>query len=170
VDLISAQRLAKSLMAEHGLVAWSFKFDRAIRRFGSCWPSRKAITLSWRLTLLNDESQVRNTILHEIAHALTPGDGHGAKWRAACRRLGIEPERCFTADEVAMPTKSASRYEIGCTACAWWHARHRINGRTLVCRRCKKPVIYRERTTGRPFHVVRRGGRSQFEFLDAVSR
>ena len=156
-------------MAEHDLIAWSFKFDRAVRRFGSCWPGRRAITLSWRLTLLNDEAQVRNTILHEIAHALTPGDGHGATWRAACRRLGITPERCFTADEVAMPTKTASRYEIGCTACVWWHSRHRINGRTLVCRRCRTPVIYRERVTGRPFRVMRRGGRSLVEFLDSAT-
>lgn len=152
-------------MAEHGLATWAFKFDRAARRFGSCWPARRVITLSWKLTMLNDASQVTNTLLHEIAHAITPGDGHGAKWQSACRKLGIEPERCFTADEVAMPTRRVSRYEIGCEACRWWHPRHRLGGRALVCKHCRGTVTYRERESGRRFHVIGSGDRQRIAYL-----
>jgi predicted SprT family Zn-dependent metalloprotease len=152
-------------MNRHGLSSWTFKFDRAIRRFGSCWPARRQITLSWKLTMLNDEAQVRNTVLHEIAHALTPGDGHGAKWKRACRELGISPDRCFTPDEVAMPTRRQSAYEIGCDGCAWWHPRHRLTGRALVCRHCQRSVTYREHSTGRRFKVVSGGARARIAYV-----
>lgn len=93
--------LAVKLMEQHGLdpFLWSFKFDQAVRRFGYCRHYRGGggvISLSELFTELNPEEEVRITILHEIAHALVgPGVGHGPKWQAKCRELGIEPERCF---------------------------------------------------------------------------
>jgi len=157
-----------TLLGEHGLVDWTFRFDRAVRRFGSCRWRERVITLSAKLTLLNSEAQVHETLLHEIAHALTPGDQHGAKWRAACVKLGIEPRRCFSDNDVAMPARRESQYEIGCAACAWWHARHRLNTKTLVCRTCRQPVIYRERRSGRRFRLVRTGRRAVFKFVDEI--
>lgn len=156
-------------MAAHGVADWTFRFDRAVRRFGSCRWRERVITLSAKLTLLNSESQVRETLLHEIAHALTPGDKHGANWRAACVKLGIEARRCFSEDDVAMPARRDSRYEIGCASCAWWHARHRLTVKALICRTCKRPVIYRERDTGRTFRIVRKGRRGVIDFLDSNS-
>ena len=88
-----AQQLAVGLIQEHGLIGWRFRFDHARRRFGCCRSSEKTITLSRPLTILNSCAQVRDTILHEIAHALTPGDGHGVKWRAKCREIGADPKR-----------------------------------------------------------------------------
>ena len=43
---------------------------------------------------------MRDTILHEVAHALTPGDNHGPLWRRVCRQIGARPERCYTNDAV----------------------------------------------------------------------
>lgn len=155
MDLIAAQKLARELMQKHGLALWKFDFDRAARRFGSCSAGRKTITLSWKLTMLNGESQVRNTLLHEIAHALTPGDGHGPRWKRACIALGIKPERCFTEKDVAIPARRASRYEIGCEHCAWWHPRHRLSDRQMICKTCRGTILYRERMTGRRFRLGR---------------
>src|SRR4051812_49651304 len=95
MNLYEAQHLARDLMDRHGLADWRFQFDHARRRFGSCRIRTRTITLSRPLTLLNPEDQVRDTILHEIAHALTPGDGHGTKWRAAGARGGARPPRGF---------------------------------------------------------------------------
>jgi hypothetical protein len=46
MDLAAARALAWRLMAAHGLTGWTFAFDRAVRRFGCCWRSRKVITIS----------------------------------------------------------------------------------------------------------------------------
>src|SRR3954462_9172169 len=58
MNLYLARNLAKSLMQVHGLAGWMFQFDHARRRFGTCSPSRKRITLSRPLTLLNNEAEV----------------------------------------------------------------------------------------------------------------
>ena len=82
MNLYEAAHLAKELMTRHGLAGWSFEFDHARRRFGRCDYTHRRITLSKPLTFLNPIEEVRDTLLHEIAHALA-GEraGHGAKWR-----------------------------------------------------------------------------------------
>ena len=91
--------LALSIMAEHGLAGWSFDYDRARRRKGSCTHRKKLITLSEPFVLLNDNDAIRLTILHEIAHALVgPGHGHDAVWKAKCLEVGAQPRRCGEAD------------------------------------------------------------------------
>lgn len=159
MNLAAAEGLARQLMNEHGLSHWTFAFDRAERRFGLCSWTHKRITLSAKLTLLNDIEPVRETILHEIAHALAPGDGHGPIWRAMCRKLGIPAERCFTEKDVVLPARKPSRYEVGCLRCGWWQRRSRLpsHGR-LVCRRCHEGVVFRE-AGGMPFRIVTRRDR-----------
>src|SRR5688500_10175660 len=147
MNLYAARNLARSLMAQHGVGDWTFAFDHARRRFGSCQPRRKRITLSRMLTLLNDEPEVRDTILHEIAHALTPDDHHGPRWKAACAQLGAKPVRCYTDDSVISPARRIARYRIGCPKCGWWHDRHRRTRRRLICRTCRAVVVIEVKST-----------------------
>lgn len=163
MNLNEAQALARRLMDENGLSHWQFDFDRASRRFGSCNWTRRQITLSWKLTALNTSEQVRETILHEIAHAMAPGDGHGNKWRSACARLGIEPNRCYTDSEVKSPSRRMSPFEIGCAQCDWWTPRFRRPTRMLVCRMCRNEAMIRERSTGRSFRLRAVGSNIHFD-------
>jgi predicted SprT family Zn-dependent metalloprotease len=133
-------------MRQHGLTGWQFRFDHARRRFGCCHITRQLITLSRPLAMLNGVEQVTDTLLHEIAHALTPGDGHGAKWKAACRRLGAKPVRCYGDDAVVSPPRAMAKYRVGCLACGWWVERRRLSRRKLVCRQCGAGVVYQHRT------------------------
>ncbi|HEY2587403.1 MAG TPA: SprT-like domain-containing protein [Tepidisphaeraceae bacterium] len=135
-------------MAQHGLAGWSFRFDHAKRRFGSCQHRERTITLSRPLVLLNDVAEVRDTILHEIAHALTPGDGHGPKWRAACRRVGARPVRCYSDHTVRSPARPPAPYRLGCGRCDWWVERRRRTRTRYICRRCSGPLTYRELIPG----------------------
>jgi predicted SprT family Zn-dependent metalloprotease len=154
MNLYEAKDLALALMRQHGLHGWTFRYDHARRRFGSCRYRQKVITLSRPLTFLNPEEQVRDTILHEIAHALAPDDGHGDKWRQRCREIGAKPARCYTDEEVASPPRRAAPYEIGCQRCGWWADRRRRTRRKLVCRLCRMPVTIRPKAA----HVATRGG------------
>lgn len=110
MKLDDAEQLANELMAHHGLHVngWRFAFDQGSRTFGRCWHApRKTITLSRLLTHHNDESEVRNTILHEIAHALCgPFEGHGPLWHQVCVEIGAKPQRCYSAAEVNVPPRT----------------------------------------------------------------
>lgn len=133
MDLDVAHALARRLMAAHGVGGWSFAFDRATRRLGSCRYATRTITLSAPLTRLNDAALITDTLLHEIAHALTPGDGHGPRWRATAARLGATPRATVASDRVAAPP---SRYTLHCDGCGACVPRARRPRRRLVCRRC----------------------------------
>jgi hypothetical protein len=102
MTLQDAKAMALTLMDAHGLQDWTFAFDRAVRRFGTCNRAMRRITLSAPLVKLNSEAEVRDTILHEIAHARSRG-GHGRSWRREAARLGCRVRACYTGD-VATPT------------------------------------------------------------------
>lgn len=94
-----AEVMARRLMDEHGLTDWTFGFDRAKTRAGQCRYGRKAISLSRPLTARHDEAEVRDTVLHEIAHALAgPRAGHGPRWRAKALAIGCSGSRCSSPD------------------------------------------------------------------------
>ncbi len=154
-----AMNLAIFLMRQHGLIGWRFRFDHAKRRFGSCVPSLKLITLSRTLTLMNPEPEVRDTLLHEIAHALEPTDGHGPRWKAACRRIGAKPARCFTDAQVVTPPRRPAACELGCPKCDQWSDRRRLMPSRYLCRYCRGPAVYREKATGRLFRILPKEGR-----------
>lgn len=97
MDLQDASALAISLLETHGLYSkgYRFEFDNAKRRFGACDYNRKVMSLSRPLTELRTPDNVRNTVLHEIAHAIVgPGMGHGRVWKLMAVAIGAKPERC----------------------------------------------------------------------------
>lgn len=106
MNTVEAEKLTLDLMEKHGLIkkGWVFKYDKAVQRFGCCHWSKQMITLSEALVGMNDEPEVRNTILHEIAHALADQkEGHGAQWKTIAELIGATPERCYDSTVVATP-------------------------------------------------------------------
>lgn len=120
-------------MDEHGLHGWAFAFDRARVRAGACHFGDRRITLSRALTAAHDEAQVRETVLHEVAHALVgPRHGHDQVWRARALAIGATGERCYSAEEPVVP----GRWQGRCVAGHVVH-RHRRPERLLLCARCR---------------------------------
>ena len=144
MDLPSAGRLAEALMREHALLPpegqprgpghWSFGFNNRKRCLGLCRFDAKRIELSAAFVQRNGEDAVRDTVLHEVAHALAGARaGHGAAWKAACVRIGARPERLDR--EADMP---AGRWRAVCPGCGHEHTRHRrpAQASRYHCRAC----------------------------------
>lgn len=136
MNLADTQQMALDLLAEHELLrAWRFKFNRATRRFGCCHHHSKVIALSAPITLLNDEVQVRDTLLHEIAHALMGhAAGHGPAWVKKAKSLGCMGTRCYD-DSVVTPP---ARWIGTCPSCGVTTTRMVVSRLTsrLVCTKC----------------------------------
>jgi predicted SprT family Zn-dependent metalloprotease len=133
VHLDDVDRLARRLIEHHRLDDWQFGFNRRRRSLGLCWYERRRIELSIYFAARHDEAEVRDVILHEIAHALAgPKAGHGTKWRAICRKIGARPERC---SDTAMP---AGRWRATCPSCRQEFNRIRrpMRNRRYMCPTC----------------------------------
>ena len=73
---------------------WTFKFNKRLTRsIGRCNFTKKEIELSYHFLPTLTESEWKDTVLHEIAHALAfPIDrGHGRYWQTIAKMLGATP-------------------------------------------------------------------------------
>lgn len=132
VDLRDAYAMAEYLLEVHGLDDWEIAYDNAKRRAGICRFSSRTLGLSAPLTAVHTEDDVRDTILHEIAHALVgPAHGHDATWRAMARRIGSSGERCVSPDSPHAPAAWLGTCSAGHTI-----ERHRRPERVLTCGLC----------------------------------
>lgn len=127
------RKLALELMGFHGLTDWTFGFNRRKRSMGLCLYKLRAIELSVYFVRRNNHEEIRDTILHEIAHALVgPEHGHNSVWKQKCVEIGAKPNRCANAD---MPE---GRWQSHCCGCDSRHYRHRKPKRATgwYCRKC----------------------------------
>lgn len=125
---------ALAVMAGFGLSEWQFALTRGVRILGVCRHQKHVIGLSRHLIERNSPEEVRDTLLHEICHALVgPGHGHDEVWKAKCREVGCRPERCCTA-EIDLPE---GRWRASCGGCGTVFRRHRRPRPVKYhCRRC----------------------------------
>jgi predicted SprT family Zn-dependent metalloprotease len=144
MDFPSVQALAHDLLRAHGLAHWSFGWNRRKRSLGLCRYREKRIELSAYFVAANPLPPIRETILHEIAHALAGEKaGHGPAWKAVCLRIGCKPERCDNGSAI-MP---GGRWQALCPACGKHYSRHRRPQKRARywCRQCgpaRGPVIF----------------------------
>ena len=91
-----AQREATALLIQHHLSHWNFKFDAAKRRLGVCRHQSRTIGLSVAYLSLATKNEIKDVILHEIAHALVgKGHGHDNVWRNKLIEIGGDGQRLY---------------------------------------------------------------------------
>lgn len=147
MDIQSARMLAEELLAASGLAEWQVVIDRAKTRAGVCRYGARVIGLSGPLTALHSADEVRDTILHEIAHALVgPAHKHDAVWRAEAARLGCSARTCLPTDAPKVPAPWVGTCPAGHTV-----QRHRRPERSSSCPRCN-PAYSREHQFEWRFH------------------
>ena len=133
-------REAERLLRRHGLRDWSFQYDDALGRAGVCIHGIKVIGLSRLYGVHATDTQVRDTILHEIAHALAgPHHNHDRFWKDLARSIGCTSERCHNVQFAPW------RYIVTCPNCRW-AIRRNVRRRGTLCRTCRCAVKYQVHT------------------------
>lgn len=111
MNRIDAAKFLIEKLEEHGLRAkgWRGAFNtRLSRTLGRCYYDRKLIELGSHYVENNSEELVKDTILHEIAHALAgPGTGHGPVWKQWCVKVGAHPVARWKGPSVGLVQKPA---------------------------------------------------------------
>lgn len=104
---------------------------KSSRCWGKCHyevnPKKEYIALNE--VFLQKPELSRNTLIHELAHALTVGDHHGNKWRTAGNKIGakwnINVERTNEYEGVSL--HSNDKYLIKCPKCGTEYPRSRMS-------------------------------------------
>lgn len=133
--------LGSALLREHGLslCGWRFAVDRARARAGQCNFTTKTISVSkhflWDVG--TTDSEYRNIVLHEIAHALAGREaGHGPAWKEVALSIGCDGDRCLNR------AVSRARFTVTCPCGAVCAKRHSVKQSLLsrVCTKCNGPL------------------------------
>lgn len=136
MEISRATELMIELMDQHRLFAqgWTGGWNNRKRALGVCKSRSKSIELSRPLVLVNDEKVIRNTILHEIAHAIAGYDaGHGPMWKLVAIRVGAEPVSCAATANRVLPN---APWQAICTGCGQVVQRFRKPRRIISCGTC----------------------------------
>jgi predicted SprT family Zn-dependent metalloprotease len=142
--------LAKAKFKEFKLEGWVLYFtNHHSGSLGMCYPYDKKIRLSniWVDALEMEESE--DTLLHEIAHALSSPEcshhnhkGHGDEWYQNCLKVGIKNPQIYhisSAKQKAEYLKRIDTYIGECPECGYRtpQRKRRSNG---SCPKCSKGV------------------------------
>ena len=115
---------------------WKFQWDNGTKRAGCCDYRKREIRLSRKLFEKMSDEFIRDTLLHEIAHALTPGDHHGEIWKSAAQMIGCTRiERCHNLD-----TNDGAKYSATCECKThYWHRKPKYF--TYTCQKCSSQLV-----------------------------
>lgn len=174
MDLKKAQTLCLEMMEKHGLTkekGWKFEWINSKRTAGKCrtFGGKKligftrsgarqyaptgttnggVIMLSTFITQHHSETKVLDTILHEIAHGLTPGHGHDHVWRSKAISIGCNGERCYDmndSEELLAAKEKTSKVVGTCPKCSNKFFKTRIPKNDQWCRCTMRRFLKEER-------------------------
>lgn len=165
-------KLARALMNEHGLSDWKIKWSRAKNTHGRCFYGIKTLEFSGVAFAHISEDEVRNTILHEIAHALAGAEaGHGHVWKTIHRNIGgTGAQYVAKAAAKAIPVAWIGRCPNGHES----NGQHRAPLRVKACGKCSRgwspENIYSWYKNGRKMHISEMPVRYRQEFTSIVNK
>lgn len=163
MKLEKAKTLAIELMIKHKVcrLGYTFRWTTKKSFLGQCCYNSKTIYLSVPFVEINGIKEVRDTILHEIAHALASHyddeENHGKIWKKWCRTVGAKPKRACS------KAKINYRYTIYCVECKRKICgRHRFRNQSdYYCGKgsCKGSLYHYDNQTGQKVKTNRWGER-----------
>jgi len=158
MKLIKYEKIGTEVLKDLDLykVGWRFRYRNLKSLAGYCDYRHKTITLSKHLVLNNSDEKIMNTLIHEIAHALTPkGRSHGRAWSRNFKDLlkiyeqPINTSRCYDSS-YDMPEK---QYKVECNTCGEVYGKHRM-GRKIK-RQYSQGLRYHRACRGNDFTIYK---------------
>ncbi len=93
MKITEAKKLAREIMVDNNVTGWKVYFNTDETSAGVTFPEFKIIEYCEPFFVNNDAMVCKDTILHELAHALAPtGSEHGKVWKKKCVEIGAIPE------------------------------------------------------------------------------
>lgn len=137
---------AREQLKNWNCIGWSAKINNGKRRLGVASPSTKTIGISKHLIAGSTKDEVRDVVLHEVAHAVDfmerGTSDHGPKWKAVASRVGARPER--QQSQYYSLAKPQAKYTVYCPKCGKLGDRHRKMNTMYYCRKCGSEIEFRE--------------------------
>lgn len=104
MERAQAAKELRELLDSHNLQDWKIRInaqslDSKHQFLGMCLYRDKTIVLNAHHIDIHPDVEIRDTIRHEVAHALcSRWDGHGEIWQAKATELGAIPRACSSMD------------------------------------------------------------------------
>lgn len=137
--------LACELFRKYG-VQYDFCFNRRKDALGVCNYRKKKIYFSLRYLYLPLE-EVRDTILHEIAHYIANKTvagyrGHGSVWKIVCMGIGARPEETYKGIYIEPKpyTQHVFSFVLDCVSLAGFAAKNSWEKAEKALRKTKKKL------------------------------
>ena len=138
-----AQALANQLMKQYLSPDWHFMWMNTKRSCARCSFRFRLIELNSTYIQFAPDDDIKNSILHEIAHAIAgPAAGHGWAWKIACRQVGCAGDRLARGEHIDNFVMSQAKYVADCP-CGVPHIRNRKATGIYTCSQCKTPLTWR---------------------------
>jgi hypothetical protein len=136
-----AQKIWKYKQKEYNLSDWVLVACEMDDRLAMCDYNKRAIfisTIFMRNSLCNYD-QVGKALLHEIAHALTPGHEHDTVWKRTCIKIGGDGKVC------GYMNPPGQNWAMVCRTCKWRNEyKNKPNVYGKVCGNCGNAPVVKE--------------------------
>ncbi len=115
MDRMTASKFCRAELDKHGLTDWHIKItsDPDKSFLGLCVYRDKCIIINAFHVDIHPDDEVRNTIRHEVAHALTPGHGHDEVWADKATEIGCD--NTFACSHLSLPEHIIDAIRSGAT-------------------------------------------------------
>jgi SNF2 domain-containing protein/SprT-like family protein len=112
---LEAAQLARNELNLHNLQSWGVRLHTGTDGtfLGMCMHRDKVIVLNAYHVEMHPDVEVKNTIRHEIAHALTPGHAHDEFWAAKAKEIGCDNTQACS--NLSLPSSIVDAIRSGAT-------------------------------------------------------
>lgn len=132
------QKLWKDKSRYHKLFKWSLTPVNTMKYIGQCNYNTQTISIStvFMRGANCNYSKVKKSLMHEIAHALTPGSGHGSEWKRKCSLIGGDTRLAASMNLPGM------NWVLYCRKCKWRQEQMtKPNIKNKVCSVCNQQIF-----------------------------